>query len=103
MEIQLPEIKFSFMTITLEYLKKFSKSQQLAAVGAELERARVWREKDEENFKSAIARALELIDIMLQDKRWRGEIYMLLFLRNELARFYIGEADYEIEKLYKAL
>ncbi|MDP1688713.1 MAG: hypothetical protein Q8L47_01105 [bacterium] len=91
------------MTITLEYLKKFSKSHQLMMIGAELERARVWQRKDEENFKGAISRALELIDIMLHDMRWLGQIAMLLGLRNELSSYYIGDKQSDISKLYQAL
>lgn len=91
------------MTITLEYLQKFSKSNQLMMIGAELERARVWQRKDEENFKGAISRALEIIDIMLHDARWLGQIAMLLGLRNELCNYFIGNKQSDIFKLYQAL
>ncbi|MEK7123573.1 MAG: hypothetical protein AAB851_01625 [Patescibacteria group bacterium] len=89
--------------MTFERLLKFSKREHLFFIGSELERARVWQNKDEGKFKSALERVLELIDLMLNDKRWHSFLSALFWLRQELAKFYIGENKYDIEILYKAL
>lgn len=89
--------------MNLEKMLKFSKSEHFLFVGSELERARVWQNKDEEKFKSALERGLELIDLMLDDKRWRDFLSALFWLRAELAKFYIGENKYDISILYRAL
>lgn len=89
--------------MTFEKLLKFSKSEQLLFVGSELERARVWQNKDEEKFKSALERAMELIDLIINDKRWLNFLSALFWLRQELAKFYIGENKYDVSVLYRAL
>lgn len=90
------------MNLTKEYLQKFSKINQVHMIGAELERARIW-ENDDDKFKGALARALEIIDLMLHDVRWLGQIAMLLGLRDELCSYYIGIKQSDISKLYQAL
>ncbi len=46
--------------------------EQLANVGSEAGRARIWQGKDEERFRGAVDRALDLLDLTLEDPRWRG-------------------------------
>lgn len=72
-------------------------------IGSEIMRAAVWQHKDKEKFLSALERGLELVDLCLDDPKWQAGLSMLFWLRDELARFYIGEANYEIETLYRAL
>lgn len=71
-------------------------------IGAELERARIW-EADNEKFKAALARTLEIIDTMIEDDRWRAQMAMLLYFREEIAKRYLGKPGYEVAKLYQAL
>ena len=54
--------------------KNFEKRQQLLMLGAEFMRAKVWQGKDQENFLSALERALELIDLTLADEKWRANL-----------------------------
>jgi len=52
-----------------------SLSEQLANIGSEVGRAAKWQGKDEQKFKGAIARASELFDLTLEDKRWKGRLF----------------------------
>jgi hypothetical protein len=77
--------------MTLERLKTFSKREQLLFLMSEFERARVWQAKNESGFKGALERGFKLLDLMFGDPKWREELLMLLTLRSEMAKFYIGE------------
>ncbi|MEW5805541.1 MAG: hypothetical protein AB1721_02365 [Patescibacteria group bacterium] len=59
--------------------QKFSLTEQLANIGAEVGRAARWQDKDLKIFQGAVFRALELFDLTLADERWRGR-------RREIAR-----------------
>ncbi len=72
----------------LKRWKNFNKHQQLLIIAAEFTRAKNWQHKDQEKFLSALERALQLIDLALYDSKWRRDFYMLLRLREEVARFY---------------
>lgn len=85
--------------MTTERWYKFSKREQLLAIFSELERARVWQEKNEDNFKGALERALELADMSIDDSKWKGDTLKLWVLRNEMAKFYINERRDSIQKL----
>lgn len=80
---------------------QFSRTEQLAAVGAELMRAAVWENKDKDKFLLAIERSMELISNMLDEKKWKGRYFILLFLRQEIGKFYVGQA-HDIQKMYNA-
>lgn len=54
--------------------QKLSLAQQLGNIGGEVSRALHWKRKDEKHFESAVERALELFDLTLQDRRWRGRL-----------------------------
>jgi hypothetical protein len=48
-------------------------AEQLGNVGSEFERAARWKEKGEPaRFEAAFGRMLELMDLTLADRRWRG-------------------------------
>src|SRR3989344_9359629 len=51
---------------------KMSLAEQLGNIGSEVSRARRAEGKQEERFKAATDRALELFDLTLSDVRWRG-------------------------------
>ena len=89
--------------MTLDRWTTFPKRQQLLFIGSEFERARVWQEKQGNEFYSALERAFELIDLALQDPKWKPEILQLLALRAEIAKFYIGERKDKIDYLYQVL
>ena len=87
----------------LERWLKFSKTQQMGAIAAEIMRAKTWEGKEKENFLSSLERALQLIDLTLEDKRWKKWLAILFWLRDETAKFYIGLNKNSIETLYNAL
>jgi len=53
--------------------------EQLGNVGSEVSRASRWQKKDPQACEKAIIRALELLDLTIQDPRWKGR-------RKELTR-----------------
>ena len=87
----------------IEKWLKFTKSQQIGAIAAEIMRASVWQDKDRENFLSAIERAINLIDFTIEDRRWKGRLSMFFWLRNKMAEFYTGITNEKIDFLYNAL
>lgn len=50
----------------------FSLCEQMANIGSEVSRAYKWQGRDRKIFWGAVERALELFDLTLEDKRWRG-------------------------------
>ena len=52
---------------------ELSLREQLGNVGSEINRAIMWRGKDEKKYQYSIDRACELMDLTLQDPRWRNE------------------------------
>ena len=60
-------------------------AQQLGNIGSEVHRAIVWRGRDQENFKSSLERAYELIDLTLQDARLMGRFKEIVRMRELLS------------------
>jgi hypothetical protein len=56
-----------------------SLAEQLANVGSDVARAARWHGKDAQLCEKAFVRALELLDLTIQDPRWKGR-------RKELTR-----------------
>ena len=81
----------------------FLKREQLLFIGSEFERARVWQSEDQENFIRALEQALALIDLTVEDPKWKNNMLQLLTLRAEVAQFYTGENKKEVSLLYAAL
>ena len=89
--------------MTQERWEKLTKREQLLNIGAEFMRAKVWQDKDEDKFLLALERALELIDLTLSDKKWKGALLALLRLRDDVAKFYAFERSDDVSLLYRAL
>ncbi len=70
--------------------QRFSKNEQLAAIGAEVFRASIWENKDRDKFLGALERALALADAAIDDRKWKGELAAILFLREEIGKHYSG-------------
>lgn len=51
--------------------RALSLAEQLGNIGSEVHRALCWQGKDEERFRAAVERTLELFDLTLDDPRWR--------------------------------
>ena len=67
------------MTATIQHKElaagrwlEFTLREQLGNVGSEINRALMAKEKDEVRYARACDRALELMDMTLADKRWKG-------------------------------
>lgn len=70
--------------------------EQLGNVGSEISRARKWQDKNEEYFKNAIFRALELLDLTIADSRWKktGRLREICRARELVCDAYYGGKEY---------
>ena len=73
---------------------KLSLLEQMGNVGSEVSRAIHWQNKDQKLFDRAIDRALELLDLTIQDSRWRGRLKELVRVRELLADAIFGGKEY---------
>lgn len=89
--------------ITSDRWSSFGRREQLLFIASELERARIWQEKDKELFRAALERTLNLVDLTLEGRLSPLELPMFLAFRNEVAMFYLGDRSESIEVLSRAL
>lgn len=80
---------------------------QLANVGSEVGRMRRWREQNPELCERAFLRALELLDLTLEDARWRGRRKELSRARTFLCDAMLGGREFgcsleEIDRYFLA-
>lgn len=54
--------------------QRLSLAQQLGNIGSDVSRAARFENQDKKLFWGAVARALELFDLTLEDPRWRGRL-----------------------------
>lgn len=73
---------------------KLSLIQQLGNVGSEVSRALRWKGKDDNLFEQAMIRALELLDLSIQDSRWKGRLKELTRARELLCDAWLGGKEY---------
>ena len=73
---------------------RFSLVEQLGNVGSEVSRARRWQNKDPELFDRAVIRALELLDLTIQDPRWSRRLKELTRAREMLCDAWLGGKEY---------
>jgi len=59
----------------------FSLAEQMGNIGSEIGRVARWQGKDERHCAAAADRALELIDLTIQDPRWRARLKELTRVR----------------------
>lgn len=75
---------------------KFSLFEQLAHIGSEIARARVFEEKgDLPTRNRCIERAFDLIDLTMEDKRFQKRLKEICRLRECLADHYAGTHTFE--------
>lgn len=72
-----------------------SLAEQLGNVGSEIHRAVQWQNKDEALYKQAIARAFELLDLTIQDVRWKTRLKELTRVREALGDAVTGGKLYQ--------
>ncbi len=68
--------------------------EQLAHIGSEVGRIRHWQEKDPPACETAFCRALELLDLTIQDPRWKGRRKELTRVREFLCDAMSGGSVY---------
>ena len=75
---------------------KLSLIEQMGNVGSEISRALKWQDEDEKLYENAIDRALELLDLTIQDSRWRTRLKELVRVREFLCDAVFGSEEYGI-------
>lgn len=68
--------------------------EQLGNIGSEIGRARNWHGKDEELFRDAVFRALELLDLTITDPRWKGRLKEMLRTREVICDAFADRKEY---------
>jgi len=68
--------------------------EQMANIGSEISRAQKWQGKDENSFRNAVYRALELFDLTLEDKRWLGRLREIGRVREVFLDTVFGKKEY---------
>lgn len=74
--------------------RNFSFFEQMANIGSEVERAILWRKKNEKFSQLAFERALELLDFTIDEPRNKKRLYELLRLREVLVDYFHGDNIY---------
>jgi hypothetical protein len=69
-------------------------AEQLANVGSDVARAHRWQGKDPQLCENAFLRALELLDLTIDDARWRGRRKELTRAREFLCDAMLGGKEY---------
>ena len=71
--------------------------EQMANIGSEIQRTINWQEKNKEYSKMAFERALELIDLTINDKKnhTRGRLKELLRMREVLVDYFVFDNVYK--------
>lgn len=76
--------------MSLERWQNFSKGEQLKHIASEVKRASLYEKENPVLKNEMVERGLDLIDLSLEDGKWKGDCRMLLSVRNLLAESYIG-------------
>ena len=72
-------------------------AQQLGNIGSEISRARHWQEHgDAQNREASVFRALELIDLTIEDSRWKNRLKEITRLREVFCNWYLNKSEYQI-------
>lgn len=83
--------------MTLERWQTFSLAQQLGHIGSEITRARGWStQNDLQSKQAALERGLHLLDLTLDDRRWRNRARELARLREVVADHLTDKQSYDV-------
>ncbi len=73
----------------------FSLMEQMAHIGAEVGRAINWKAKGNRQYsRGAFDRALELLDLTLDDQKHRGHTREIARVREALVDYFFGENEF---------
>jgi len=88
--------------ITLERWFKFSLFEQLANVGADIDRTIQWKDKGNLDYsRQAFERGLELLDLTIADPKNRGpRLREILLTREMLIDYFIYDNEYNFTDAY---
>jgi len=76
--------------------------EQMANIGSEVERAILWGNKNKPYSLKAIERALELLDLTIQDPKNRTHLKELLRLREALVDYFYSDNQFSSsDKLWR--
>jgi len=78
---------------------KLSFFEQMANVGSEVGRAINWRAKNSVNSQLAFERALELLDLTIDDDKNKKRLRELLRLREVMGDYFVGDNTYKSSDL----
>lgn len=87
-------MSYQHRTLAAGRWQSLSLFEQLGNVGSEISRAIRWRGKDTALSENAIERAFELLDLTIQDPRWRKRLKELTRVREILADAFLGAGEY---------
>jgi hypothetical protein len=74
--------------------RKFSLEQQMANIGSEVSRA-LRAKGNQGRYWSAVARALDLFYLTVEDPRWKGRLREILRVRELFAAAALGSDEYK--------
>ena len=75
--------------------QKLSLFEQMGNIGSEVGRARKWQGRDEKTFQGAVERALDLFDLTLEDRRWKGRWHEIARAREVFVDAVFGGKEYK--------
>ena len=81
-------------TVSEQRWHTFTLAEQLANIGSEVGRAAKWQDKDKKLFDGAVKRAIELIDLTLEDTRWRSRLLELGYFKEFFCDAVLGGHEY---------
>lgn len=88
-------MKYQHESLARGRWKELSFFEQMANIGSEVERAINWRNKNnQEYFRLAFERALELLDLTLGNERDKNRLRELSRLREVMVDYFAFENDY---------
>lgn len=74
--------------------QRLSLVEQLAHVGSEVSRAIAWKEKSPQDSQLAFERALELLDLTVEDPKNKYRLKEILRVRSALVDYFMGNNEF---------
>lgn len=88
-------MNFQHQDLVFGHWRDFNLIEQLANVGSEVERAIAWKKKNnQEYFKLAFYRALELLDLTIRDPKNKNRLKEVCRTRELLVDYFTGNNLY---------